>query len=45
MKIDLVGTKLFHVDGQTDMRNLRVEFRNFVIGPKILNSTHIIFSL
>jgi len=45
MKIDLVGTKLFHADGQTDMRKLIVEFRNFVIGPKILNSTHIIFSL
>jgi len=38
MKIDLVGTKLFHADGQTDMLKLIVEFRNFVNGPNILNS-------
>jgi hypothetical protein len=40
MKIGLVEAKLFHADGQTDMRNLIVDFRKFVNGPKILNSTH-----
>jgi hypothetical protein len=40
MKIGLVGAKLFHTDGQTGMRKLIVEFRYFVYGPKILNSTH-----
>jgi hypothetical protein len=34
-----VGAKLFHADGQTDMRKLIVESRNFVNGPYILNST------
>jgi hypothetical protein len=40
IKISIVGVKLFHADGQTDMRNVIVEFRKFVNGPKILNSTH-----
>ena len=31
MKIRPVGAELFHVDRQTDMTNLRVAFRNFVL--------------
>jgi hypothetical protein len=34
MKIGLVGAELLHAGGQTYMRNLLIEFRNFVNGPK-----------
>jgi len=29
-----VGNKLFHADGQTDMTNLKVTFRDFAVAPK-----------
>jgi hypothetical protein len=34
IKIRLVGANLFHADGQTDMTNLTVAFRNFANAPK-----------
>ena len=34
MKFLPVGAELFHVDGNTDMTNLIVAFRNFVNEPK-----------
>ena len=41
MKIRLVGAKLFHAnrqtDGQTDITELTVAFRNFVKAPKDLS--------
>jgi hypothetical protein len=41
MKIDPVGAKLFHVDGQTDMK-LIVTFGNFFNAPE--NSSVLHFS-
>jgi len=35
MKIHPVGTKSFHVDGQTGITKLIVAFRNFANAPKI----------
>jgi len=34
MKIRLVGTGLFHAEGQTDMTELIITFRNFANDPK-----------
>jgi len=34
MKIQPVGAELFHVNGRTDMTNLRLTFLNFVSAPK-----------
>jgi len=34
MKIRPVGAQLFHGDGQTDMTNLTVTFRNFANAPQ-----------
>ena len=34
MKIRLVGNELFRADGQTDMTELIITFRNFAIAPK-----------
>jgi hypothetical protein len=34
MKIRLVGAELFHTDGRTDKRKLRVAFRNSANAPK-----------
>jgi hypothetical protein len=34
MKIRPVGAELFHADGKTDMRKLKVAFRNFANAPK-----------
>jgi len=34
MKICPVGAELVHTDGQTDMKNLIVGFRNFANAPK-----------
>ena len=34
MKIRPVGAELFHVDGRTDMTNLRVTFRYLANTPK-----------
>jgi hypothetical protein len=34
MKIRQVGAELLHADGQTDMTNLIVSFRNFAKAPK-----------
>jgi hypothetical protein len=36
MKIRPVGTELFHADGQTDMTELIITFRNFANAPKII---------
>jgi len=33
-KLRPAGTKLFHEDGQTDMKKLIVAFRNFAKAPK-----------
>jgi hypothetical protein len=35
MKICPLGSKLFHADGQTDMKKLIVAFRKFAKAPKI----------
>jgi len=34
MKIRPVGAELFHTDGQTDMTELIVAFRNFANAPQ-----------
>jgi len=34
MKIRPVGTEMFHADGQTDMTELIITFRNFANAPK-----------
>jgi hypothetical protein len=34
MKIRPVGTELFHADGETGMKELTVDFRNFANSPK-----------
>jgi len=34
MKIPPMGAEFFHPDGQTEMTELRVVFRNFVKAPK-----------
>jgi hypothetical protein len=34
LKILAVGTELFHANGQTDMANLIVPFRDFANAPK-----------
>jgi hypothetical protein len=47
MKIHLVGAELFHVDRQTDMTKLTVDFHNFANMPKTEwnNASIIIMSL
>jgi len=37
MKIGSVGAELFYADGRTDMKKLRVAFRNFAKTPKQLS--------
>jgi len=41
MKIWPVGATLFHTDGQTEMTQLIVVFRNFVKAPKHKNADNI----
>jgi hypothetical protein len=35
-EICVMGADFYHADGQTDMRNLIVAFRNFASAPKML---------
>jgi hypothetical protein len=44
MKIHLVGAKLFHMKGQTDMMKLTVAFRNFADMPNFaaLTTSHML---
>jgi hypothetical protein len=40
MNIRPVGTELFHADGQTDMTELIITFRNFASAPKQQRQTY-----
>jgi hypothetical protein len=42
IKIHPVGAELFHSEGQTDMTNLTVAFRNFANAPKIVLNTFLL---
>jgi len=39
MQIRPMGAELFHADAQTDMANLKVDFRNFADALKKVRST------
>jgi hypothetical protein len=41
MKIRPVGTEMFRVDGQTDMKRTKIAFRNYVQVPKVATNLRI----
>jgi hypothetical protein len=45
MKIRLVGAKVFHADGQTDMAKVVVAFRNSANSRKKMEAMHVLHNV